>query len=79
MRVDQQRWLEAEVERLGPLEAIVRGLAASDVMERAQWLVDSTVGERMDAGIAAEDIITDLLVILSPATAWVEANPEKGT
>jgi len=28
MRVEQQRWLEAEVERLGPLEAIVRDLAA---------------------------------------------------
>lgn len=30
MKVEQERWLEAEVERLGPLEAIVRDLAGRD-------------------------------------------------
>jgi hypothetical protein len=31
MRTEQQLWLEAEVERLAPLEAIVRRLAAARV------------------------------------------------
>jgi hypothetical protein len=39
-----------------------------ELVERAEWLLNSTVGERMNAGVDAEDIIADLVKALRAET-----------
>lgn len=55
----------------------------ADIAIRAQWLLDSTVQERMDVGLNAEDVIADLLAEIRrirPYMAdlvrqWIEDHP----
>lgn len=84
MRVDQQRWLEAEVERLGPLEALVRALAASDQVVNLggdrfdDWVCMACPEEWELPYIEQESDLTHHEAcpwVL--AKRWVEANPEE--